>query len=162
RTFRPVLVERLVGRFLSASARMTLRQLGRKPWRAALGITGISFSVAIVVTSGFIGDSIAEMVDIQFFRRARADATVLFRAPRAVHELERVPGVLRVEPVLAAPVRLSVGPSSRNTVVQGLPPAGQLHPLLDERFREITMPDEGVLLTRFLGEALGVGPGDVL
>ena len=37
---------------------MVLRQLGRKPWRAALGVAGIAFSVAIVVTTGFIGDSI--------------------------------------------------------------------------------------------------------
>jgi putative ABC transport system permease protein len=144
---------------------MVVRQLGRKPWRAALGVIGIAFSVAIVVSSGFIGDSIDQLIDVQFFRRTREDATVAFRGPvtgRAVHELERLPGVLRVEPLLSAPVRLTAGRRSRTTAVQGLAPGGQLHPLLDERFREITMPGDGVLLTRHLGDALGVVAGDRL
>jgi putative ABC transport system permease protein len=46
--------------------------------------------------------------------------------------------------------------------VQGLTPGGQLHPLLDERLRPVALPDDGLLLTRELGVALGVGPGDTL
>jgi len=49
KTFRPVLVERLIGPFLAPRSRMVLRQLGRRPGRAALGVVGITFSVAIVM-----------------------------------------------------------------------------------------------------------------
>jgi putative ABC transport system permease protein len=163
KTFRPLRIERVIGPLLSPSARMVLRQLGRRPGRAALGAFGITFAVAIIVTTGFFSDSIDELVDVQFFRRAREDATVIFREPLshgAVHELTRLPGVLRVEPVRDAPVRLIAGTRSRSTVVEGLAPGGQLHPLLDASFREVVLPEGGLLLTRRLGEVLGVGRGD--
>ncbi len=165
RAFRPVLVERALGPLLSPRARMVLRQMARRPGRAALGVVGIAFAVAIVVSSGFFTDSIDQLIEIQFFRRTREDATVMFHGPmagRAVHELERLPGVLRVEPLRAAPVRLVSGPRSRITAVQGLAPGGRLHPLLDEELRQVALPDDGVLLTRELGVALGVGAGDML
>jgi putative ABC transport system permease protein len=165
KTFRPVLLERLIGPLLAPRARMILRQLGRRPGRAALGVIGIMFSVAMVVTTGFFGDSIDELVDVQFFRRAREDATALFREPvshRALYELEHLPGVLRVETVRAAPVRLVAGTRSRSTAVQGLAPGGQLHPLLDASYRELMLPDDGVLLTRRLGEVLEVKEGDTI
>ncbi len=165
RTFRPVLVERLFGRFLPPRGRMVLRQLGRRPGRAALGVVGIAFASAIVVTTGFFGDAIDVLIDTQFFRRAHEDATVVFHKPvaaRALHELSSLPGVMRVEPVRDAPVRLTAGRRSRTTVVEGLAPGGRLHPLLDEQLREISLPEDGVLLTRRLGEVLGVGPGDLL
>ena len=66
-----MVVERVLGPLLSARARMVLRQLGRRPGRAVLGVAGIMFAVAIVVMTGFFGDSIDELVDVQFFRRAR-------------------------------------------------------------------------------------------
>jgi putative ABC transport system permease protein len=165
RTFRPVLVERLLGPLLSPRARMVLRQMARRPGRVALGVVGIAFAVAIVVSSGFFRDSIDELVDVQFFRRTREDATVMFRRPiagRSLHELSHLPGVLRVEAVRAAPVRLVSGVRSRITAVQGLAPGGTLHPLLDNQLHEVVLPDDGVLLTRELGALLGVGPGDVL
>jgi putative ABC transport system permease protein len=165
RTYRPVLIERVLGRFLSPRARMVLRHLARQPVRAALGVAGISFAVAIVVSSGFFRDSLERLVDVQFFMLAREDATVVFRGPvagRALHELEHLPGVVRVEPLRSAPVRLVVGLRSRLTAVQGLAPGGQLHPLLDERLQRVTLPDDGLLLTRELGDALGVVPGDML
>jgi putative ABC transport system permease protein len=165
KTFKPALVERALGPLLSPRSRMVLRQLGRRPGRAALGVVGIAFSVAIVVATGFFGDSIDQLVDVQFFRRAHEDATVVFHGPmsgRAVHELERVPGVLRVEPIRAAPVRIVAGARARSTAVQGIAPGGQLHPLLDAQFREVVLPGDGLLLTRRLGEQLGVGPGDLI
>jgi putative ABC transport system permease protein len=102
---------------------------------------------------------------VQFFRRAHEDATVAFHGPvpsRALHELEGLPGVLRVEAVRAAPVRLAAGVRSRSTAVQGLVPGGRLHPLLDAQLREVALPEDGLLLTRRLGEVLGVAAGDTL
>jgi putative ABC transport system permease protein len=165
RTFQPALIERLLGPILPPRARMVLRQLARRPVRAALGVAGISFAVAIMVMSGFFGDSIDRLIAVQFTELEREDVTVLFRRPiagAALHELERLPGVFRVEPLRAVPARLVVGARSRRTALQGVVPDDQLRRLLDVDLRPVVLPEQGVVLTRELGEALGVGPGDTL
>ena len=165
RTFKPALAERLLGAFLGPRSRMVLRQLSRQPLRAALGVTGIAFAVAIVVASGFFRDGLDRLVEVQFFLLAREDATVLFRVPvagRALHELEHLPGVSRVEPLRSAPVRLVAGQRSRHSAVQGLAPGNQLHPLLDAQLRPVPLPEDGLLLTRELAQVLGVAPGDAV
>lgn len=163
RTYRPVFFERALGRLLSIGGRMTLRQLGRRPLRAALGIAGISFAVAIMVMSNFFRDSIDRLVDVQFRALSREDAVVLFDRPvsrDAVGELERVPGVLRVEVLRMAPARLVAGVHARRVAIQGARPNGELHPLLDASLRPVALPGEGVVLTRELAEALSVRPGE--
>ena len=165
RTFHPARIERVLGPLLSPRARMVLRQLARRPVRAALGAAGIAFAVAIMVMSGFFRDSIDRLVAVQFTELEREDLTVVFRRPvstSARHELERLPGVFRVEALRATAARLVAGPRSRRTALQGVAPDEQLRRLLDLDLRPVALPDQGVVLTRELGEALGVGPGDTL
>jgi putative ABC transport system permease protein len=165
RTFHPARIELLLGPLLSPRARMVLRQLARRPVRAALGVAGIAFAVAIMVMSGFFRDSIDRLVAVQFTELEREDLTVLFRRPisgAAARELEHLPGVFRVEALRAAPARLVAGPRSRLTALQGVAADEQLRRLLDLDLRPVPLPEQGVVLTRELGEALGVGPGDAL
>jgi putative ABC transport system permease protein len=165
KTFHPAWIERILGPLLAPRARMVLRQLARRPVRAALGVAGIAFAVAIMVMSGFFSDSIDRLIAVQFNELEREDLTVLFRRPvsgAALHELERLPGVFRVEPQRATAARLIAGPRSRRTALQGVAPGDQLRRLLDVDLRPVALPDQGVVLTRELGEALGVGPGDAL
>jgi putative ABC transport system permease protein len=121
--------------------------------------------VAIMVMSGFFSDSIDRLVAVQFTELQREDVTVAFRRPTsttALRELERLPGVFRVEPLRATPARLVAGHRSRLTLLQGVAPDSQLRRLLDVDLRPVALPDQGVVLTRELGEALGVAPGDEL
>jgi len=120
-----------------------LRQLGRRPLRAALGAVGVAFAVAIVVAANFLGDSISRLVDVQFRAIAREDATVVFDRPlggAAFHALAQMPGVLRVEPVRMAPARLVAGARARRLALAGVLPGAALHRVLDADLRPVALP----------------------
>jgi putative ABC transport system permease protein len=160
--YRPTLLERLVPRG-ALSTRMVLRQLGRRPLRAALGALGVAFAVAIVVAANFLGDSISRLIYVQFRAIAREDATVIFDRPlggAAVHALAQLPGVLRVEPVRMSPARFVAGARARRLALAGVLPDAALHRVLDAELRPVAIPPGGVVLNRALAEALALRPGD--
>jgi putative ABC transport system permease protein len=81
---------------------------------------------------------------------------------RVLHELESLPGVLRVEPSRDVPIRLRSRNREYETVLQGLPQRGELRRLLTADLDQIELPESGVLLTDVLATRLGVQPGDAL
>ena len=105
------------------------------------------------------------MIAVQFGAAERSDAVVTFTDPvrgRARHEIERMPGVISAEAFRSVPVRLRAAHRSYRTAISGLPAEPQLRRLLDTDLRAIPLPPEGLLLSRRLGERLGVGPGDTI
>lgn len=165
-TFRRTLVERLgIGRLLSPSGRMILRNVARRPVRAVLSVIGVAFAVAILVVGMFTEDAVRMLVDIQFRTAQNEDATVLFTATqpaRAQAEIEHMPGVLRVEPFRAVPVNLRSGHRSRNVALMGTLPGAELRRLVDRRMQVISLPREGLVLTAELASLLGVAVGDTV
>jgi putative ABC transport system permease protein len=164
--YRKTLMERLgFDRFLAQATRMIIRHLMRRPVRAGLTTLGIAMSAAILISSMFMLDSIEVIIDVQFNRIHRQDVTVsLVEAKRAriLHDFEKLPGVMRVEPVRAVAVRLRSGHVSRRTALIGLAPAGDLGRLLDRDLRPVSMPPTGLVLSEKLADVLGVGRGDML
>jgi putative ABC transport system permease protein len=67
-----------------------------------------------------------------------------------------------VEPMRTVPVRLRVGHRSRTLAITGLPEAPELSRVVDREAGARTLPPEGVVLSKMLGEILAVGPGDLL
>ena len=162
--FRPGIMERsgAVHR-LSASARMIFRNLTRKPWKALLSVLGIGVAVGMMMIARFMFDAVDHMMMVQFDMVQRDDVTVLFHEPRAansVHEIMRLPGVLRAEPFRAAPIRLWNEHRSKQIVLTGLAEDSELHQIVDSQLRTIAVPPEGLLLTKKLGQILGVSTGD--
>ncbi len=164
--FRAGLLDRFAPRLrLSPSVRMVLRHLARRPGRAALGALAIALAVALLVVGRFFQEAIDELAEVQFRLVQRDDATIAFRDPlssRVRHDLEHLPGVTRVEPWRAVAVRLRFEHRSKRTALLGLDRDTQLRRLLDADRGLVALPDEGVILTRRLGELLGVRPGDWL
>lgn len=164
--FRPLLVERLgVAHLLSPSARMVFRTLERRPLRTLLTTFGIACSVAIIVAGTFWKDAVDYMMNAQFNAAERGDVTVGFTNPAsraALYEIAKLPGVLRVEEVRSAPVKLVAGHRSYRTALSGYPPGAELRRLLDANLHPIALPSEGVLLSARLADKLGVRPGDTL
>ncbi|WP_437963869.1 FtsX-like permease family protein [Sorangium sp. So ce260] len=123
-SYKPTLVERLgLGRLMSPAARMILRNVSRRPLRALLAASGVALAVAIVVVGRFTENAGQYMADLQFRLVQGEDAAVFFyqAVPRAAAaELASVPGVLRVEPLRAAPVTLRVGHREHRTAIVGL------------------------------------------
>jgi putative ABC transport system permease protein len=160
------LLERLgIRRLTSAPARMILRTLIRRPFRALLGVVGISFAVAILLVGRFFVDSMNQIADVQFRLVQREDVTVSFHDPqpgRARHEIARLPGVLLSESFRTIPARLRFEHRHRRVGVFGLPEGTELRGLIDEDLKRVKVPGEGVVLTERLAEILGVTPGDRL
>ena len=165
-TFRPTLIERLgLQRFFSPADRMILRQMERQPVKTLLSTLGIALAVAILVLGDFMGGSVQYAMDTYFHLVQHQDVSVTFLEPttvRAVHDLEHLPGVRRCEWFRAVPVRLRFGPRSRRLAIQGMDPHGELNQLIDIYRHRVTLPADGLVLSRKLAELLAVRVGDTL
>ena len=164
--FRPLMIERLgYAGLLTPAQRMIMRNLERKPLRAAVTVAGIAGSVAILIAGTFWSDAIEWFMDVQFNMVQRAQVNVGFAEPvsRAARwELARLPGVKQVEVTRAIPVRLRAGHRSYRTAINGLADDATLLRILDAELREAKPAPGGVLLTTRLAERLGVAPGDAV
>lgn len=162
--FRVTLVERLgLRRILSQPARMIARNVARRPVKSALSILGIGFACAILMLGNVQEDAVGFMVDTQFRLAQREDMAVSFVEPasaRALSELRSVPGVRSGEPYRSVPARLRFGHRSYRTAVQGFSREGSLHRVLDTSLRPVAMPQEGIVMTDYLAERLGLRTGD--
>lgn len=162
--FRATWTDRIgLGRLLTPAAQMVARSLERRAGRSALAALGLAFAVAILVVGRYFVDAIDYMADVQFRQVARQDATVVFTQPHssgAAFAVARLPGVLRVEPFRAVPVRLVAGHRHFRTAILGLDSAATLFRLLDRDLAPVWLPGDGLVLTRKLGEILHVAPGD--
>jgi putative ABC transport system permease protein len=164
--FRPLLIERLgYAELLTPSQRMIMRNVERKPLRAATTVIGIAGSVAILISGTFWSDAIEWFMDVQFNKVQRADVILGFAEPipRSVRwDLERLPGVKQAEVTRAIPVRLRAGHRSYRTGITGLADDATLQRILDADLREARPAPGGVLLTARLAQRLKVAPGDTL
>lgn len=163
-SFRPTIVEKAgLQRAFSVSTRMVLRQLERRPWRALFSIVGIAMAVAILVLGPSVIDAFDRIIAVQFEVADRQDITVTLSepgSPRVTHALARLPGVLEVEPYREVAVRLRAGHRSKLVGLRGLPADGRLRRIVNPEGGVIPVPPEGLLLSRRLGELLGVDVGD--
>lgn len=164
--FRPGIMEKSgVVHWLPASARMILRNLSRKPWKALLSVLGIGLAVGVMVVARFIFDAVDYIMVVQFDLVQRDDVTVLLHEPRAaaaLYEIRQLPGVLRAEPFRAVPVRLRHEHRSKQIEVTGLSADSELRQIVDSRLQAIALPPDGLLLTRKLAQILGVKAGDTI
>jgi putative ABC transport system permease protein len=162
--YRVSVVER-TGVRMSQPARMILRNLERRPLKAALSILGVALSCGILVMGGFWSDAVDYMVFAQFKQAQRDDFTVTFVEPtsrRALYSLVSLPGVTYAEPFRAVPARLRFGHRTYRTSVQGLEPDGELRRILDQQLNRVDLPPNGIVITDYLATTLGLRPGDTL
>ena len=166
RAYHAVLAERLgLGHLLSPRTMMIVRGISGRPLRSGMTIIGIASSLPIIVLGLFWWDALDYMVQIQFNAAERSDAIVGFPEPtslRALHELERYPGVEYAEGLRSVPVRLRAQHHSYRTAIIGVSRDARLRRLLDARNRAVTVIPGGVMLTDRLAERLGLKPGDSL
>ena len=164
--FTPGLLEKIgLGALLPSSGRMILRNLERKPWQSLLSSLGVAFSVAILVIGLFMYDGIRFLMELQFREIQREDVSVNFQqhqSDRVLEELWRLPGVTRVEPFRATPVRLSNAHFHRDTAILGMPTDGVLRRLVGGNAQVHPVPANGLILSRILAERLNVAVGDVI
>lgn len=162
--YRPLLLERLgYAGGVTPSQRMILRNLERRPLRAALTVAGIAGSIAILISGTFWSDAVEHFIDIQFGHAQAGDVMVGFVEPvsRSVaFELARLPGVMEMETTRTIGVRLRAGHRSYRTGITGLGEGAHLQRIVDKDQRGHTPSPEGLVLTSRLAKRLGIAPGE--
>jgi putative ABC transport system permease protein len=147
------------------ATRMILRNMERNPVRSATSVVGIAFAVAVLFVGLAFIDVMDELINRQFILSMRQDATISFVEPRsstAAFAVRHLPGVLDVEATRSAPVRLRTRSGSRTLGISGVPPSGRLNRIVDRRGDDVPVPEDGLVMSKLLGDILGVGPGDPL
>jgi putative ABC transport system permease protein len=164
--YRPTVLERIgLGALVPNVARMVLRQLERHPVKTTFSLLAIAMSVAIVVVGNFMRNSIDEVIATQFYDIQRFDlslATVEPVSVDAVHELASLPGVYQVEPRRYVAARLRARHRARRVGIVGLPRDATLMQLKSRTGETVTLPPEGLVISKKLGEVLGVQAGETL
>ena len=161
--YRRALLERLPWLHLTPALRMIVRNLERRPLRAAVTVGGIASAVAIVIMGNFFRDAIAAIVDAQFNLVLRGDVmvwTVDAVPASAGRELTRLPGVTQVEPGRRVAVRFVHGPRSEKGVIDGREPSPLLQRVIDAQGRQVRVDGPGLIMTDRLAAKLHLEPGE--
>ncbi|MDE3110970.1 MAG: ABC transporter permease, partial [Acidobacteriota bacterium] len=162
--FRPGVAERLgLQRFFSLSARMILRDLERRPWRAAISLFALSLAGATLIVGFYFYDAIDYLIQVQFQNASREDVTVTLNEPHgssASDALAQLPGVLRSEPFLVVAAKIRFENRSRRVAIIGLEARSQLRRIVDIREHAVELPPEGLVISSNLAKSLGVSSGD--
>jgi len=160
------IVERLgVKRYLSQPSRMIVRQIQRRPVKSLLSVIGIALACGIMMTGRFQQDTVSYMMYVQYDLMQRDDISLTFVEPtsrKVMFELQNMEGVEHVEVFRTVPVRLRFQNRSHRTAIHGVEPNGDIKRLLDADLDPILLPTNGIVLTDYLGDLLGVRPGNQL
>ncbi len=163
-SFRPSLAERLgLARWCSASLRMALRNLQRRPVRSGLTCLALALATAILIVPNSFRDGIAYVIDFQWDVVQRQTVTLSLVEPgpgRAIADFKHLPGVMTAEPFRFVPVELRAGPITRRLMLQGLPERGTLSRVIDGTPRQIPLPARGIVMSAKLAEVMRLRPGD--
>jgi putative ABC transport system permease protein len=161
--YRASLAERLLGHRVTHATRMVLRNIERQPLRAGASVLGIGLATAILAVGFFFINALDVVMAMQFGVVQRQDATVSFFEPasaRALYELQGLPGVLRAEPLRSVAARVRFGHRERRLVITGLPASPTLSRIVDRSGRAVTLPTEGLVMSKTLAGILRVQRGD--
>jgi putative ABC transport system permease protein len=164
--FRRTLLDRAaITPLLSASGRMIVRNLTKRPVRSVLSSAGMALAIAIVVLGRASGDGMNRMRDVQFQGAQREDVEITLAHSRALgtlHDILALPGVRRAEPYRLVAARLLAGGRREDIVLFGLREGSALRRAVDSEFRPAPRPGSGVIVTAWTARQLGLTPGDLL
>ncbi|MEI6691765.1 MAG: FtsX-like permease family protein [Chlorobium sp.] len=150
---------------MPVSVRIIVRNLERRPWKAALSVLMISLAVAILIAGRYTYDSLDRMVQVEFTEKHREDVTLIFNDPKppsVSYNLASLSGVLELEYYREEPVVMRFGHRFRRQSIKGMQSARGLQRLVDKNGHHFDLPSDGIMLTSALATILGVKPGDKL
>jgi len=164
--YRPALLERTgLGHFFGTSFRIAVRNIERRPVQALFTVAGLALATALLILPNTFKAGIANILDFQWDVVQRQDINLGLAEPssgRILHEFERLPGVIDVEPSRFASVRIHYHGRSRQIALRSLEIEGRHNRAVDNRVREIVPPTDGLIVSSKLAEVLGARPGDEL
>ena len=150
-------------RSITGRSRMLLRRILRFPRRTSTTVAGIACALALLIMSEHFPIAVDRVIDMNFGIAQRMHVTLTFverQSEAALRAVARLPGVLDVEPLIAADVFFSKQHRRERDTILGYPPHAVLNRLVDTDYR-IVQPDEsGVTLSTGLAAKLGATVGD--
>ncbi|MGC4085110.1 MAG: FtsX-like permease family protein [Vicinamibacterales bacterium] len=150
---------------LPMASRMVLRNLERSPLRTMVSVVGIAFAVAVLFVGLSFIDVMDRLINQQFILSMRQDATVSFAQPRSSrvsYDVRHMPGAMNVEPTRTVPVRLRSKGRTRTLAITGLPEHPALNRIVTRDGEVLSLPSDGLVLSKKLGEILDLAPGDLV
>ncbi|HEY9305596.1 MAG TPA: FtsX-like permease family protein, partial [Mycobacterium sp.] len=158
------LLTRLSARWalLPVAVRMALRSLTRSRRRTVATMVGGVLALVLILASAGMLTSVRAMLDVQFSRVQRQDATVMTApSPNDVGaQLLSLPGVAIVEPATIARVSVAANGRTYSTSLTGLEPATVMHGFRTPAGNARTLPPDGVVAGVALAKKLSVRVGD--
>jgi len=148
---------------LPMASRMVLRNLERQPVRSLISVVGIAFAVAVLLVGLSFIDVMDVLLNQQFELAMRQDATVSFvqpRSSRALYDVLHLPGAMDLEPMRSVPARLRSGARTRTIAITGLPEHPTFNRVVTRQGDVLSLPPDGLVLSKMLGNILAVSPGD--
>lgn len=150
---------------LGQPTRIILRNLGRYRTRAALSVLGIGLSAALLLVASYQFSAVDRLIDTHYRLVQKASISLSFAepvTPNVIAELRHQPGIRYTETFRSVPVRLMHRQREYRTVIQGMDSMPHLFGLIDADHRAVTLPPEGLLITQFLADELGISAGETL
>lgn len=162
--FQPTFIERFeLEKYFAIRSRMIYRNLLLRPGRLVALILGLSSSIAVIIIAASWQDMLDFVISNQFNRQQRHDVSVSFQNPLSesvMRELLRINGVLLVEGYRNVPIRIRYKQYKREIPLMGRKNLNRLLKLIDKKLNQVTIPETGVLLTRFFDKQWGIKTGD--
>lgn len=152
-------------RLLDQPSKMVLRQLVRQPVRSLGAMIGVAAGMALSASMLTIFAGFDRSIDLTFGVMDRSDVMVSFThaaSKSTIFELQRLPGVIEVEPVRVVPVIFRNGLHSHRGAVFGLVQSPRLNRAIDSNIQTIPMRRDGIVLSAALADILNLGAGDTL
>ncbi|MEO9877673.1 MAG: FtsX-like permease family protein [Anderseniella sp.] len=156
---------RVAGKLFSQLTIMACRHMIRWPLRTGFTVFGTSMAVALLITALFTFGSINFMIDTVFFRTERQDATITFAnqlPPRAMHNVNGLPGVYSVEPFRTMAVDMQHGSLKERVSITGKLQSPRLSRIMDLDLAPVSLPAQGLILSERLADKLKVRSGDTV
>lgn len=150
---------------LDQPSRMVLRRVTRQPGRMAGLVVGIAAGMALSAAMTSLLSSYDYMMDLSFSVIDRSDVTVTFTQPmsdKTILEMQRIPGVIEVEPVRITDAVLRNGVNTYRGAVNGLVAAPRLNRPVNRQMEPIYMREDGIILSTGLADILDIAPGETL
>ncbi len=165
-SYRPSFIERpALARVFSHSFRIAVRNLERRPMQAAFTIAGLALATALLVLPNTLKAGIADILDHQWDVVQRQDLNLGLAEPSAArlrHDLERLPGVIHVEPARSFAARIHFHGANRQIGVRSLEAGASHSRAIGHDGREILPPADGIIVSAKLADVLGAKVGDEL
>lgn len=152
-------------RWFAPATRMVIRNVTRRPVKALLSVTTIALAIGLMVIGRFALDAVDAMLKLQFDAVQREDVAAVFTEPRsgsAVGNAAHLPGVSRAEGFRGVPVWIRAGHRSKRVEIIGVGRDQELRRVVDQQFRPVPVPADGVVLGAKLAEILDVRSGDAV